>query len=556
MFKKKILLFCLLLASLNCTAQKLTPIKTPAIIFRNKLPVPVRDCWQHLDIEKDTLAGTSLNRAYQEIIKNKKGKEIIVAVIDTDIDIHHEDLKSVIWINKKEIPDNGIDDDRNGYIDDINGWNFLGNSKGGDNVIYANTESTRILKSLKKKYPIYPSFNQSKEDSLLFITATNRYMKNKQDLINSQVNASTYISKYKKSLNDLEVSFHKSYFTLRELDSLYKKNNDLVLEESILFMRTMWRLGKTYQSLQNDSIKIVQEYNTTYNEQYYDREILGDNELDIQDKHYGNSIVFKNAPWTYHGTIVSGIIAADRTNGIGIQGFSSQIKIMPIQAIPSGGSENDKDVALAIRYAVDNGAKIINMSFGKTSSANPEWIKDAFLYAEQHDVLLVAGSGNDYSNNDIYPFYPIDYNEQTLVEYCGNFIKVGAINMDGDKNFLASFTNYGKKTVDLFAPGYFLKTTYPENKYAYRDGTSMSGPIVSGVAALVRSHYPKLTAAQVKQIILESGVAYDLMVQVPGEKEGVLRPFSEMSKSGRVVNAYNALLMAEEMSRKKVRLNK
>lgn len=551
---KIILFYCLFIISIfGCAVQKeLTPIKSPAITFRNKLPVPIRDCWQHLDIEKDTLAGTSLNRAYQEIIKNKKGKEIvIVAVIDTDIDIHHEDLKSAIWVNKKEIRDNGIDDDHNGYIDDINGWNFLGNSKGDANVIYANAESTRILKRLKKKYPVYPIFNQSKEDSLLFITANNRYMKSKQDLIKSQVSTSSNISKYKKSLNDLEGSFHKSYFTLSELDSLYNKNTNVALEESILFMRTMWRLGKTYQVLQNDSIKIVQEYNTTYNDQYYDREILGDNELDLQDKNYGNNIVFKNAPWTYHGTIVCGIIAADRTNTIGIQGFSSHIKIMPLQAIPSGGSENDKDVALAIRYAVDNGAKVINMSFGKTSSANPDWIRDAFLYAQQHDVLLVAGSGNDYSNNDIYPFYPIDYDEKTGVEFCDNFIKVGAINMDGDKNFLANFTNYGKKTVDLFAPGYFLKTTYPENKYAYRDGTSMSGPIVSGVAALVRSHYPELTASQVKKIILESGVAYDLQVQVPGEKDGVLKPFSELSKSGKVVNAYNALLMAEEMSRKR-----
>lgn len=191
------------------------------------------------------------------------------------------------------------------------------------------------------------------------------------------------------------------------------------------------------------------------------------------------------------------------------------------------------------------------MSFGKTLCANPQIVKEAFLYAQKNDVLLVAGSGNGSSDNDIVPFYPLDYDELTGIEFCNNFIKVGAITYDGDKNFLASFTNYGKKTVDLFAPGYFLRTTDANVGYSYRDGTSMSGPIVSGVAALVRSHYPKLTASQVKQIILESGVAYDLQVQVPGEKEGVLKPFSELSKSGKVVNAYNALLMAEEMSRKR-----
>jgi cell wall-associated protease len=205
---------------------------------------------------------------------------------------------------------------------------------------------------------------------------------------------------------------------------------------------------------------------------------------------------------------------------------------------------------LAIRYAVDNGAKVINMSLGKDFCLHPDWLKDALLYAQQKDVLVVVACGNDAKNMDKDLLYPIDHDEDTGVEFCNNFISVGATTYMPNVNFLADFTNYGKKTVDLFAPGYFLKTTYPDNKYAFRDGTSMATPIVCGVAALVRSYYPKLTASQVKQIILDSGVAYDLQVQVPGEKEGVLKPFSEMSKSGKVVNAYNALLMAKEVSRK------
>jgi cell wall-associated protease len=301
-------------------------------------------------------------------------------------------------------------------------------------------------------------------------------------------------------------------------------------------------------SLKIDSIKVQDQYRTTYNEGYYDRAILGDNEFDLKDNHYGSNNMWKNSKWLHHGTIVAGVIAANRANKIGIDGFSDQIKIMPIRTIPIGGSEHDKDVALAIHYAVDNGAKVINMSFGKTSSMHPEWIKEAFQYAEQHDVLLVAGSGNDSKNNDIDPFYPIDYDINNGIEYCNNFIKVGGITFNGDKDFLISYSNYGKKTVDIFAPSEFIKTTFPDNKYAYRDGTSMATPIVSGVAALILSYYPKLTAAQVKQIILDSGVAFDnLQVQVPGEKEGVLKPFSEMSKSGKVVNVYNALLMAAKV---------
>ena len=529
-------------------------IKTSSVTYKNELSIGVRSEWQHLDIEKDTLAGTSLKRAYKEIIKNKKGREIIVAVIDTDIDIYHEDLKSVIWTNKKEVPNNGIDDDKNGYIDDVNGWNFLGNSK-GKFVSYANVTPIRILRNLKKAHPNYPNFKGNIEDSLLYIKAKIQFKKDLEDLEDLKKYASENLKAYRESLKKVEAQFHKNNFTIDEIDNLYrkcKKENSLFTQD-VLTLRSHLRLGKDYGELLKDSIKVQDKAKTSYNEDYNDRAIIGDNDLDLNDRKYGNNNVFQNAEWTYHGTIVSGVIGANRKNNIGINGFSDQIKIMPILAVPYGGYENEKDINLAIHYAVDNGAKIINMSFGNTTGDHSDWIKEAFIYAEQHDVLLIAGAGNNSRDNDIKPFYPIDYDEKTGLEYCDNFIKVGAITLDGDKYFLAYFTNYGKKTVDIFAPGYFLKTTYPNPKvkYSYRDGTSMSGPIVSGVAALVRSHYPKLTAAQVKQILLDSSVKYNQEVQVPGEKEGTLKPFKELSKSGGVVNAYNALLMAEEISKKK-----
>jgi cell wall-associated protease len=539
----------------NNAQQKLNPIKTPAVVYRNEIPVAVRDCWQYLDVEKDTMPGTSLNRAFKEIIKNKKGKIVIVAVIDTDIDIHHEDLKPNIWVNKKEIPNNGIDDDHNGYVDDINGWNFLGSPKGDQNVIYANLESTRILRSLKKKYTTFPVISGNKADSLLFIKATEQYKKDTEEVAYLKSNASELLAAYRKGAKAFETHFHKIQFkTLASYDSLRKKykKTDLALSENIGFMRNMYRLNKTYTELQNDSINVADHYRTCLNDAYYDRAITGDNEYDIKDTHYGNNNVYKDAVLTHHGTMVSGLVGANRANKKGIEGFSDAIQIMPIHAVPIRGSDCPKDIALAVRYAVDNGAKIINMSFGNTSlySSWP-WVDEALLYAQQHDVLVVAGAGNDTKDNDVTPFFPLDYDITTGKEFCNNFIKVGATTFDGDTGFLADFTNYGKKTVDVFAPGQFLKTTYPDNLYFYRDGTSMATPIVCGVAALVRSYYPKLTAAQVKQIILDSGVAYDLQVQVPGEKEGVLKPFSEMSKSGKVVNAYNALLMADEMSKGK-----
>ncbi len=541
-----------LLLFINGYAQKTQLIKSPTIIYRNTLPVNVRSVWHNLDIEKDTLAGTSLIRAYNEIIKNKKGKKIIVAVIDTDIDINHEDLKPAIWVNKREIPNNGIDDDKNGYVDDVNGWNFLGN-KNGESISYANTEPTRILNRLKKKYGAAYHFNGNKEDSILYIKANTIYKEDLAQIDTLKKYNVINLAGFRESSKKMQQVFGKNSFTFNQIDSLYNKNKNAEskMVSSILTLRYYIRLGLNYEVLKADSLKIIDKYKTTYNPSYYDRSLIGDNELDLKDKYYGNNNVYKNAKLTYHGTIVSGILGANRLNKIGIEGFSDNIKIMPILAIPTGGYENDKDVALAIKYAVDNGAKVINMSFGKTFSANPEWIKEAFLYAEKHNVLMVAGAGNDASNNDLKPFYPIDYNENSGEEFCLNFIKVGGITFNGDKNFLATFTNYGKKTVDIFAPSFFLKTTDVNIGYSYRDGTSMASPIVSGVAALVRSYFPKLTAAEVKQILLDSSVKYDLEVQVPGQKQGTLKPFGELSKSGGVINAYNALLLAEQISKKK-----
>ncbi|MCL9807682.1 S8 family serine peptidase, partial [Flavobacterium amniphilum] len=460
-YKFIFLIFCVLLFGINVFAQqKHQLIKMPKVIYKNALPVEVRDRWHNLDIEKDTLAGTSLIRAYKELIKNKKGKEVIVAVIDTDIDINHEDLKSAIWVNKREVPNNGIDDDKNGYIDDVNGWNFLGNKK-GESICYANTEPVRVLNRLKKKYGSFNTFNGNKKDSLLYLRATKMLKGDSEEITFLKKNAANLLIEYRENLKKINQRFGISTFNYPRIDSLYRRNRKAEPEivSSLLSIRDLVRLGLTYDVLKSDSLKIEEKNKTTYNPEYYDRALIGDDEMDLKDSHYGNNNVSKNAKLTYHGTIVSGVLGANRSNNIGIDGFSDQIKIMPIIAVPTGGYENDKDIALAIRYAVDNGAKIINMSFGKTLSANPEWVKEAFLYAEEHDVLLVSGAGNNSYNNDEKHFYPIDYDENTKVEFCQNFIKVGGITFNGDKKFLASFSNYGKKTVDVFAPSFFVKTT-------------------------------------------------------------------------------------------------
>jgi cell wall-associated protease len=335
------------------------------------------------------------------------------------------------------------------------------------------------------------------------------------------------------------------------LDSLNKiyKTKDEEIAKDIYFMKNAIKHGYSQTWYEDFMKKVEDKLATTFNDNYYDRNITGDNEDDLKDKYYGNNNISKNAKWAYHATQVSGLIAANRKNGIGINGFSDYIKILGVNMLTIGGSENDKDIALAIRYAVDNGAKVINMSFGKSLSLHEDWVIEAMKYAEEKNVLLIGAAGNSAEDADKVPSYPIDYNEETGVEFCANFINVGASSYSINEFLAVRFSNYGYKNVDIFAPGFYLYTTDASGKYVYNDGTSLACAITSGVAALIRSYYPKLTASQVKQIILDSGVAFDMDVIMPGTKDKKIK-FSELSKSGKVVNVYNALLMAEKISKK------
>jgi subtilisin family serine protease len=282
----------------------------------------------------------------------------------------------------------------------------------------------------------------------------------------------------------------------------------------------------------------------------------GDNPDDMTETHYGNNnVIGPEKKGALHGTHVAGIIAAVRGNGIGMDGVANNVWIMPVRAVPNG-DEYDKDIALAIRYAVDNGAKVINGSFGKSFSPHKQWVYDAIKYAASKDVLFVHAAGNDGHDIDKsdYPNFPRDSDDFGQTEYADNVITVGALNDQFTDNLPAPFSNYGTKEVDVFAPGMKIWSTVPDNKYVYEQGTSMASPEVAGVAAVIREYYPKLTAKQVKQILMESGVTYNGDVKLGETKE--VRPFSQASKSGKIVNAYNALVMADQMANGKLPKNK
>lgn len=557
------LFFILLGCSATKNTKNLSQINSSALDNIN---------WYQKDYALDGIPGISLEKWYNTQPKKTKN-QIIVAVLDTQIDLNHEDLKSQIWTNPNEIPNNGIDDDKNGYVDDVNGWNFLG-TKSGNYIVWTNFEYVRIIREWS------PLFANKKEDEI----ESNSLLKYKdyQRAVSYLAKNKKHYNGWLKSLNhDIDVFplikdtlkhfFPKENYTYKQLDSLYKiykindksyrqrrDDNDKDLGALIFFMMTNMESNDTdLSSLKEQQEKLDSVVNKNLNLNYNERVFI-DNNSNILEKGYGSNqlcpIIKGIKRFHNHNTEVSSIIAANRKNNIGIKGFSDSIKIMPLN-ISASGDENDKDIAMAIYYAIDNGAKVINMSFSKEFSIHKEWVFDAIKYAEKNNVLIVHCSGNNGLNIDENPLYPNDYDYNDKGEISNNFITVGSISKKKDSLFVSNFSNYGKQNIDIFAPGEEIYTAFPDNKYDFDSGTSLAAPMVSGTAALIWLYYPTLTVQEVKYIILESGTPYDIEVLIPGGN-GKKAKFSELSKSGKVLNVYNAMQMAKELSLQKKQIIK
>ena len=519
--------------------------------------------WQHQVSENNSVKSTSLQKFYSEKFKKSTLNSIIVAVLDSQIDLNHEDLKDQIWVNTKEIANNNIDDDNNGYIDDVNGWNFIGKPNGGY-FRYWNFEYSRIV-SLKKEYL---KLNiKTPSDSLLFFNEYSKIdEKHKEELVyhKNWFKSLEYAVKIRsKAIDTLKYFFPKGDYTYERLDSLYQKSklnektfkqrrdaNDedlgALINSVMIAIQMGLKQNEQLFELKNQLDSIVFR---NLNIDFDDRKYICDNP-DILEKGYGNNKLNSNIYQLTHSTEVSSIIAGQR-NQIGVNGFHNNIKIMPL-CISTSGDEYDKDIAMAVYYAVDNGAKVINMSFGKEFSLNQKWVSDAFKYAEEHNVLLVHGSGNNSFNVDKNSYYPsdIDYVRNKEKEVVANFINVGSVSKRTDSTMVSPFSNYGKENVDIFAPGEEIHVAKPYTEYGYDSGTSLAGPMVSGTAALIWLYYPNLTVHQVKNIILESGITIDKMVVKPGTKEEMV-PFSDLCKTGKVLNTYNAMQLAKKISKQK-----
>jgi subtilisin family serine protease len=510
--------------------------------------------WYLKDSATDNVDGISINKAY-DFLKGKKSVPVIVAVIDSGVDTTHEDLKKVLWTNKKEIPGNGIDDDHNGYVDDVHGWNFLGN-KNGDDLEKAADERSRVYYRYKDEFDgktidtttlsadekwAYREWTKAAADmtissdeqmEVMMLDALDKTLRKQDSVLQKELGKSEY------SLNDLE-----------QTENLSARGK----QAKTSFLNIL-RLEQVDSSTTNKSIlSDLEEYlnskrsaleNKTTAPPDYRAQIIKDNYFDINDKYYGNNdIMGVDAD---HGTHVSGIIAAQRGNSIGIDGIADNVQIMMIRAVPDG-DEYDKDIALAIKYAVDNGAKVVNMSFGKGFSPEKKWVDEAVKYAEDHDVLLVHAAGNESNNIDSADNFP-NPNFLYMNDTAKNFITVGAYGdpQVNDGKFIAYFSNYGKNSVDVFAPGVKIYSTVPHS-YAYHDGTSMASPVVTGIAALIRSYFPQLSAEQVKYAIVNSGSHFSAVVNKPLHDDNttvIPVPFGDLGINPGFVNAAGAVELA------------
>lgn len=459
--------------------------------------------WQNKDLAKDSVFGISTEKAYS-LVKNKTARPVIVGVIDSGVDTLHDDLTGVLWVNpKKKRLDNGTF-----------GWSFIGSAKG--NVHYDNLELTRQVRQFEQR-----------DTTKLSTGELETYHTEKQALLKQLAEASnmvTGIGNFKAILESMERKIGKSALKAADLQAFQPVGpGETQVRETVLKVLADGTDYSTFKREQLDEAiahfkaQVDYQLNTAYDP----RDVVGDHYFNSSEKSYGSADVM--GPDAEHGTHVAGIIAAVRGNGIGLDGVADHVKILAIRAVPDG-DERDKDIANAIRYAADHGAKVINMSFGKPYSQDKKTVDEAVTYALKKDVLLVQAAGNDNKNVDSAANFPRRVSSDLA------YIVVGASGMKDDSTLKAPFSNYGKTSVDVFAPGVQIYSSVPGSKYAYHDGTSMAAPVVAGLAALIREYYPKLKAKQVKEIILRSVVKREAL--------------SAYCATGGVVNAYTALQLA------------
>jgi subtilisin family serine protease len=505
--------------------------------------------WQHLDQQADGVPGISTDRAYRELLAGRTPTPVLVAVIDSGIDSVHTDLKSILWRNTREIAGNGKDDDKNGYADDVRGWSYLG-GKDGRNVDVENLESTRIYAQGRARYEGKKRDDFSKKEQRSF----DLYETAKTAHLQARAESESIVQRLEGLLALIGPA----------ADALRQRSGSAALDSAALHQAAQAQptvpgapqlyalvhrqqapgaepvLARVRAALATTKSKLETQLNPDFN----GRTVVGDDPTNLKQRDYGNAD--SQGPDAGHGTHCAGIIGAVRGNNQGIEGVADAVRIMSVRAVPDG-DERDKDIANAIRYAVDNGAQIISMSFGKDFSPHKVAVDEAMRYADKKGVLLVHAAGNDSRDLDATPnnFPSNTYLDGKTIP---NLITVGASSRFNTPDLAAGFSNYGPQHVDVFAPGVAIYSTVPGGGYDLKSGTSMACPVVAGMAAVLKAYYPTLTAAQLKQCILQSAVVNHTQVRKPGTKTMV--DFATLSRTGGIANLYGAVQQAQQVAGK------
>jgi len=541
---KKTLLFLLVFISIsNCRLDSRNKLKISAkkTYVEKKNNEELKN-WHYKDIEIDTIPGISLERAYDSLLVNKNGEEVILAVLDSEVNINEPLFKGNIWINEKEVANNNIDDDKNGYVDDVNGWNFIGNAT-GKSISYANYEYVRIIRKYQSQFKNKKLSDINEEDYSAFLQY--KKAKKKHNYVYDEMkyrlkNGKKILEALLKAKEALKPYFPNENYSYEKLNKIDTVNNDL--RKHVIEIKEMLDYNDSESNIRRVLNSAKNDINYHLNLSHNPREFL---DIDsINDVDYGNNKIFQRENNYTHGTRMTSLILNKAKNEV------NKISVMPV-VVESYGDAHDQDIASGIYYAVNNGAKVINMSFGKEFSLYPKLVHNAFKYAEKNNVLIISSSGNDGKKlDDNFQQYPNDHSLNDEIEVSDNFLFVGSSSSNLNKEMMAFYSNYSNSYVDLFAPGDNIFTLYPNHKEMLDRGTSIAAAITSKIAALLYSYYPSLTASQIKHILMDSGLEYIIPISTPTkEDKNKTTPFNKLSKSGKVLNAYNAFIMADSIAK-------
>ncbi len=486
--------------------------------------------WWLQDAQTGAFPGIGLDRAGELLKGRSPGRSVVVAVIDGGVDTTHEAISSHLWSNGREVPGNGKDDDGDGYVDDVRGWNFIGGADGRD-VQYDTYEVTRQYVACKGSTASGGSDGGMRDCEAI----AKEFERKRQESQQTLEQVKRIDAAMTRATTLLQGALGTDSVTPARVLALHPTNPEVQQAQAIYMQLVTHGLTPDAVAEAKEHYENDMEYGL--NESYDPRPIVGDDYSDPTERLYGNTDVV--GPDAMHGTHVAGIVL--RESRAVVSGAGPDIRVMSIRTVPDG-DERDKDVANAIRYAADHGANIINMSFGKGFSPQKPAVDDAVRYAVSKGVLFVHAAGNDAEDLATATDYPSRV--YASGDTAASWIEVGASSWRGADSLAAPFSNYGAQQVDVFAPGVDILSSVPGGGYKRESGTSMAAPVVTGLAAVLMAYFPDLEPADVKRILLESATRYaDQSVVRPGTQDETV-PFGELSRTGGIVNGYSAIRMA------------